>query len=65
MIISEKQIMELINIAGIYLNALEQLYKFDQSLLTNAGLHNKKYIADFLTQITTQQSEQLKEISDD
>ena len=62
MIISEKQIMQLIQIAHIYLNALETLTKIDKILFTNCGQHNKENIAKILMQIANQQSEELKVI---
>lgn len=62
MIISEKQIMQLIQIAYIYLNAIEDINKIDSRLLTQCGQHNKKNIAEILMKIANQQSEELKVI---
>lgn len=62
MIISEKQIMQLIQIAHVYQNALETLYKFDKTLLSNCGLHNKVEVAKILMNIANQQSEELRVI---
>jgi len=64
MIISEKQIMQLIQIAHIYLNSLDTLSQIDETLLTNCGHHNKKHIASILMKIADQQSEELKVIND-
>lgn len=62
MIISEKQIMQLIQIAHIYLNAIDTLSKIDHTLLTDCGHHNKKHIASLLMKIADQQSEELEVI---
>lgn len=59
MIISEKQIMQLIQIAHVYLSALDQLHSVDETLLTKCGLHNKKHIASILMTIAEQQSTEL------
>jgi hypothetical protein len=60
MIISEKQVMQLIQFAQVYLNALDQLYKIDKTLLSPCGLHNKFSVSKILMDITNQQSEELK-----
>lgn len=62
MIISEKQIMHLIQFAQVYVNALDTLHKFDNTLLTQCGLHNKIYVGKLLQEISNQQSEELKVI---
>lgn len=62
MIISEKQIMQLMQIAQVYQNALATLYKFDKTILTDCGLHNKIEVAKILMNIANQQSEELKVI---
>ncbi len=62
MIISEKQIIQLIQIAHIYLNAMDTLAQIDETLLTNCGHHNKKHIASLLMKIADQQSEELKAV---
>ncbi len=62
MIVSEKQIIQLMQIAHTYQNALETLYKFDQTLLSGCGLHNKVEIAKLLMTIANQQSTELKVI---
>jgi predicted nucleotidyltransferase len=62
MIISEKQVVQLIQIAHVYQTALDTLYKFDKTLLSNCGLHNKIEIANILMEIANQQSEELKVI---
>lgn len=64
MIISEKQILQLIQIAHVHLNALDTLSQIDETLVTNCGHHNKKHIASILMKIADQQSEQLKEHND-
>ncbi len=63
MIISEKQIMQLLQCAQVYVYALDQLYKFDKTLLSNCGLHNKVHIANILMDIVNQQSEELKDVT--
>jgi hypothetical protein len=62
MIISEKQIIQLIQIAHIYLNAIDTLAAIDKTLLTDCGHHNKKHIASILMTIAEQQSEELKDV---
>lgn len=62
MIISEKQIIQLIQFSQSYVNALDTLYKFDKTLLSECGLHNKVHVARLLGQIAFQQSEELKVI---
>ena len=62
MIISEKQIIQLIQIAHIYLNAIDTLASIDKTLLTDCGHHNKKHIASILMTIADQQSDELKDI---
>lgn len=62
MLISEKQIIQLMQIAHTYQNSLETLYKFDKTLLTKCGLHNKEAIAKILSTIANQQSTELKVI---
>lgn len=62
MIISEKQLTQLVQIVHVYLSALDTLSSIYGDLLTSCGLHNKKYIADLLMKIANQQSEELREI---
>ncbi len=62
MIISDKQIMQLIQIAHVYLSAIDTLARIDKTLLTDCGHHNKKHIASILMKIADQQSEELKVI---
>ncbi len=62
MIISEKQIIQLIQIAHVYLNAIDTLAQIDKTLLTDCGHHNKQAIASILMKIQDQQSEELKDI---
>lgn len=62
MIISEKQIVQLMQFAQVYLNALDTLHKYDTTLLTNCGLHNKIAVAQILMEIVSQQSKELKEV---
>lgn len=62
MIISEKQIIQLMQFSQVYLNALERLHDIEKSLLTPCGLHNRVEVAKLLMQIANQQSEELKVI---
>jgi hypothetical protein len=62
MIISEKQIIQLMQIAHIYLNAIDTLSTIDKTILTDCGHHNKKHIASILETIANQQSIELKDI---
>lgn len=62
MIISEKQILQLIQIAHIHLITIDTLSKIDKTLLTDCGHHNKDHIDRILMKIASQQSEELKVI---
>jgi len=62
MIISEKQIMQLMQFSQVYVYALDHLYEIDKSLLTPCGLHNKTHVAKILMNIANQQSDELKVI---
>ena len=62
MIISEKQILQLMQIANAYLNTLGALYRFDKNLLDDGGLNNKEAITELLQNIANQQSQELKVI---
>lgn len=57
MIISEKQITHLIQIAYRYLRVLDQ----NEDSLTKNGKNNKIFVAHLLQTISDQQSEELKE----
>jgi len=61
MIISEKQIIQLIEFCHAYLNALEELYSFNKKLLSESGVNNKQHMTKLLNQILSQQSEELRE----
>lgn len=54
--------MQLMQFAQVYINALDTLYKFDNKLLTDCGIHNKEYVAKLLGEIASQQSEELKKV---
>lgn len=62
MLISEKQIIQLIQIAHVHLSALETLSEIDKTLVTNCGHHNRKHIASILMQIADQQPDELKDV---
>ncbi len=62
MIITEKQINELILVSHVYLRFLEDVTRIDPTLLSNCGNHNKFHVAKLLMEITNQQSEELKVI---
>lgn len=62
MLITEKQIMQLINIAHLHLGFLKSVHETDKTLLTEEGLHNMTHIGALLENITAQQSEEIKEI---
>ena len=61
MIISDKQIMQLMQFSQSYVTALDTLYQFDKTLLSNCGLHNKIVVAELLMQIANQQSDELRD----
>ena len=62
MIISEKQVTQLIQVAHNYLRITEQLYSSHPDLLSDCGKHNRIYVAQLLQEIALQQSEELKVI---
>lgn len=62
MIISEKQIQELMLVAHVYVRLLEDLSRIDNTILSGCGNHNKTYVAKLLMEITSQQSDELKVI---
>lgn len=62
MIISEKQIQELILIANLYIRILENLSLMSKNILSQCGEHNKLHVAKLLMEITSQQSDELKVI---
>jgi hypothetical protein len=65
MIISEKQIMQLMQMAHIYLSAIDTLYMLNETLLTKCGFHNKESIAKILEDIANQQSPELMVIQEE
>jgi hypothetical protein len=64
MIISEKQVLQLMQFAQLYIYALDALHKFDGTILTNCGLNNKINAAKILLDIKNQQSPELINIGD-
>ena len=52
--------MQLIQIAHVYLSAIDTLAQIYKTLLTDCGHHNKKHIASILMKIADQQSNKLK-----
>lgn len=62
MIISEKQINELILAAHVYVRLLENLDQINPESLSDCGKNNKKHVANLLMEITRQQSKELKVI---
>lgn len=62
MIISEKQINELIMIGHVYLRILEDLARIDETFLSSYDNHNKIYVAQLLMEIVNQQSTTLKNV---
>ncbi len=60
MIISEKQINELIMVAGVYIRLLENLHGINPDFLSHCGKHNKIHVANLLMEIANQQSQELK-----
>jgi len=62
MIISEKQIMQLMQFSQAYVIALDTLYQFEKTLLSDCGIHNKVHVAKLLMDIANQQSTELKVI---
>ena len=55
MIITERQIHSLMQIAGLYLRVLDQLSIVSESSLTDCGKHNKIAVANLLQDIASQQ----------
>lgn len=62
MIISEKQIQELMLVAHVYVRLLEDLSRMDSTILSCCGNHNKTHVAKLLMEIASQQSSELKVI---
>lgn len=62
LIISEKQIQELMLVAHVYVRLLEDLSRRDSTILSECGSHNKIHVAKLLMEITNQQSKDLKVI---
>jgi hypothetical protein len=62
MIISEKQINELMLVAGVYIRLLENLNGINPDFLSHCGKHNKTHVAKLLMEISNQQSEELEVI---
>jgi hypothetical protein len=60
MIISERQINELILAAHVYLRLLENIDQINPDRLSDCGKHNKKHVANLLMEITKQQSNELR-----
>jgi predicted transcriptional regulator len=55
MIISEKQVHELMMVAHVYLRLLEDIAKNQPEALSECGNNNKRYVAALLKEITSQQ----------
>ncbi len=55
MIISEKQVHELMLVAHLYLRLLEQIAVQQQNALSDCGNHNKIHVAQLLQTIVSQQ----------
>lgn len=52
--------MQLMQFSQAYVTALDTLHKFDETLLSECGLHNKIHVAKLLMDIANQQSDELK-----
>ena len=65
MIISEKQITDLMQVAQLYLRVLDNLTRIDPDLVSECGRHNLKNVASLLQTINEQQCTELKDIKDD
>lgn len=59
MIISDRQVNELMLVAMQYVRLLENLSMFDHTLLSTCGKHNKVHVAKLLQDIVNQQSTEL------
>ena len=55
MIISEKQVHELIMVAHVYLRLLEDIGRAQPEALSDCGNHNKRHVAQLLQEIVNQQ----------
>ncbi len=62
MIISEKQIQELMLVAHVYVRLLEDLSRVDSTILSSCGNHNKTHVAKLLMEIISQQSNKLEAV---
>lgn len=61
MLISDRQVNELMMVALVYVRILENLSNLDESFLSDCGKHNKVHVAKLLQEIVSQQSTELKE----
>lgn len=55
MIISEKQVHELMMVAHVYLRLLEDIHRQQPEALSAGGNHNKIHVAQLLQTIVSQQ----------
>lgn len=55
MIISEKQVHELMMVAHVYLRLLEEIARQHPEALSDSGNHNKLHVAKLLETIVSQQ----------
>jgi len=62
MIISEKQVYQLIQIANIYLDVMRAVESIDKTWITECGSNNKKNVEMLVQEICDQQSDKLIEI---
>ncbi len=62
MIISEKQIIQLMQFSQAYVNILDTLNNYEDAILSSSGLQNRIHAANLLSQIAEQQSDELKTI---
>jgi predicted transcriptional regulator len=56
MIISEKEVHELMLVAHCYLRLLEEIHRQQPECLSECGVNNKRHVADLLQSITRKQS---------
>ena len=62
MIITEKQIIDLMQVAQLYLRLLENISNVCPENLSACGQHNRVHVANMLQNINEQQSTKLKVI---
>lgn len=62
MLISDRQICQLLETAQCYIHLLNKLSEINTELLSKCGDHNRVYVARLVNEVVEQQSQELKEV---